>query len=441
MKKQHLLLINPPVYDFSYFDLWAKPLGLLYIAAILKKENFEITFIDCLDKFHPGLKKFPKLKKYGTGKFYSEVVEKPDILKFIPKKFKRFGIPKEILIEELKNLKNIGAILITSGMTYWYPGVKEIITILKEIFKNVPVILGGIYATLCYEHAKSLNPDFIIRGEGEVKILELLKEIFGINISSYYREIDEYPYPAWEFLNRIDYAVILTSRGCPFRCSYCASYKLQENFRERNPQKVVEEIEYLISCFRVKDIAFYDDALLYNSERRIAVILEEIIKRGIKVNFHTPNAVHPKYIERKLAELLYRAGFKTLRVGLETINEERLRKSGDKLRIQEFEKAVEYLKSAGFTEKELGAYILVGLPGQSVLEVKETIIFVKNLGIKPVLAEYSPIPGTPDFYLEKQTSQLDIEEPLFQNNSLLSYRNREFDRDTFQSLKDFANRI
>jgi radical SAM superfamily enzyme YgiQ (UPF0313 family) len=441
MKKQHLLLINPVVYDFSYFDLWAKPLGLLYIAGILRKENFEITFIDCLEKFHPKLEKFPKLKKYGTGKFYFQVVEKPELLKNIPKRFKRFGLPKEILIEEFKKLKRVDAILLTSGMTYWYLGLKEIIELLKENFKNVPIILGGIYATLCYEHAKNLGVDFVIRGEGEIQILNLLENIFSLDIKAKYESIDEYPYPAFDLLKRIDYGIILTSRGCPYNCTYCASHKLQGNFRERNPLKVVEEIEFLVSNFKIKDIAFYDDALFYNKEKRIVIILEEIVKRGIKVNFHTPNAVHPKYIDRNLAKLLYITGFKTIRLGLETINEERLKKTGNKLTIKEFENSIKFLKEANFTNENIGAYILVGLPGQTYEEVKETIVFVKNLGVKPILTEYSPIPGTPDFFLTKSQSLLDIEEPLFQNNSLLPFRSNIFGKENFQILKNLANSV
>lgn len=441
MKKQHLLLINPPVYDFSYFDLWAKPLGLLYIAAILRKEGFNINFIDCLDKFHPGIKKIPKLKKYRTGKFYFQEVEKPALLKGIPKKYKRFGLQKEILIEEFKKIKRVDAILVTSLMTYWYLGVFEIITLLKENFKNVPVILGGIYATLCYERSKTSGADFIVKGGGEIKTLELLENIFDIRVNYNYETIDDYPYPAFDLLTRLDYGIILTSRGCPFKCTYCASYKLQENFRERQPLKVVKEIEFLVSRFNIRDIAFYDDALFCHREKRISVILEKIIQKGIKVNFHTPNGVHPKYIDKSLANLLYKAGFKTVRLGLETSNEERLKMSGGKLRLNEFEKAVKFLKDAGFKEEEIGAYILVGLPQQTLQEVKETIIFAKSCGAKPILTEYSPIPETKDFILAKQDSKLDIDEPLFQNNSLLSFRSNIFDRETYQSLKDFANKI
>ena len=85
MSKYRLLLINPWIYDFTAFDLWSKPIGLLYIAAYLRQIGYDIDFIDCLDKYAPGLsdttgKKQIKIKKYGTGPFYRQKVKKPEIL-------------------------------------------------------------------------------------------------------------------------------------------------------------------------------------------------------------------------------------------------------------------------------------------------------------------------------------------------------------------------
>jgi radical SAM superfamily enzyme YgiQ (UPF0313 family) len=123
---------------------------------------------------------------------------------------------------------------------------------------------------------------------------------------------------------------------------------------------------------------------------------------------------------REVAHLLYQSGFKTIRLGLETANEETQRETGSKVDNQEFQNAIKYLKKASYSDQEIGIYILVGLPGQRVEEVEETIAFVRETGTKPILVEYSPIPQTPLFEKAKRISSFDIEnEPLYHNNSLL----------------------
>ena len=95
------LLINPYIHDFAAYDLWSKPLGLLKIAGYLKELNCQITLIDCLDRSHPKLNEFlkgkaPKSTPFGSGQYYSEEIIKPEIYKYVPRKFKRHGIPPEL---------------------------------------------------------------------------------------------------------------------------------------------------------------------------------------------------------------------------------------------------------------------------------------------------------------------------------------------------------
>ncbi len=110
-----LLLINPWIYDFAAYDLWSKPLGLLYIASFLRSQGFEIRFIDCLDKYATGS---AKIKKYGIGPLPRTVIEKPAILKHIPRRYARYGISEELFIQQLQQNKHVDAVLVTSIMTY-----------------------------------------------------------------------------------------------------------------------------------------------------------------------------------------------------------------------------------------------------------------------------------------------------------------------------------
>ena len=141
-----ILLVNPYTIDIAAYDLWNKPIGLLYLASILKKNGITIDFIDLLDRFDSS---FSEIKnKWGnTGKYHAEKVEKIQIGKKIYQ-LRIYGLPKEIFREKLKKIRDINMILLTSHITYWYKGVLETARILKEYFPNIPIILGGNGAIL-----------------------------------------------------------------------------------------------------------------------------------------------------------------------------------------------------------------------------------------------------------------------------------------------------
>jgi hypothetical protein len=212
---KHLLLVNPWIYDFTAYDLWSKPLGLLYIASFLQKQGFEISLIDCLDN------RAIRSKKYGQGKLPRSVVEKPEILKHIPRQFARYGISEEAFRFKIKNSTPPDAILVTSMMTYWYPGPVHAVRLLRDIFPGVPIILGGVYASLMPEHASEyVQPDHIIQGPGEYAVLKLLSELLSLTYgeNGLSGSLDDYPYPAFHLLGHLRYLVLLTSRGCPYNC-------------------------------------------------------------------------------------------------------------------------------------------------------------------------------------------------------------------------------
>jgi len=428
----HILLINPWITDFAAYNFWIKPHGLLSIASFLRENGFKITFIDCLDSTL-------RRKEYGDGKFQKIEIEKPLPVKSVPRKYSQYGISEEIFRDKIFHIEKPDLIGITSGMTYWYPGVFKSIKIIREFFKKVPILLGGIYATLCYENAvRYSEADYVIRGRGELELLKIISKLLGLElpVANCQLRIDDFPYPAFDLYSHLNYVSMTTSRGCPYRCSYCASPVISGGFKRRNPLKVVEEIGCWTSHYRVNNIAFYDDALLVNPLEHIIVILKEVKKRDIQCNFHCPNGLHVKEISKELADLLYHCRFKTLRLGLETSNEATQIETGGKVDNRSFEEAVRNLKRAGYSENEIGVYIMAGLPGQRVGEVEESIAYVREMGAKPVLAEYSPIPQTPLFEKAKKMSKFDLEnEPLFHNNSILPCQWEGFTLADFRRLK------
>ena len=437
-----ILLINPWIYDFAAFDLWAKPLGLLYIAALLRRRGHEVEYIDCLDIHNPGMVRergLPKRKQYHQGHFFKEEAEKPPALAAIPRRYRRYGITEEAFRERLESVGEPQVILVTSIMTYWYPGPFQVIRLVKERFPKSFVVLGGIYATLCPDHARTYSgADYVLPGDGLGKISSIVEELvkapqYGISKGSH---PDGQAYPAFDLYPILDYGCIQTSQGCPYRCDYCASWRITHGFSQRDPHEVVDEIALWTETHKVPDIAFYDDALLVDSERHFIPMARELLRRDIRCRFHTPNGIHGRELSPEIAGLMYEVGFKTVRLGLETSDAIRQRRIGDKITNREMERAIAYLRGGGFSKESVGVYILAGLPAQRVSEVRESIRFVQSCGATPKLAEYSPIPQTPLWEAAVRASEFDLRgEPLFHNNSILPCRWEGFTWEDLNELK------
>jgi radical SAM superfamily enzyme YgiQ (UPF0313 family) len=190
---------------------------------------------------------------------------------------------------------------------------------------------------------------------------------------------------------------------------------------------VVEEISYWHSKYGITDFAFYDDALLIDADDHILPILEGVVSRGIAVRFHTPNALHIRPLSKEVARMLFRAGFKTIRLGFETAVFEGRHTLDCKVDPDEFEQAVYHLKKAGFTEEAMGAYLLLGLPNQDPKKVEASIKVVKACGVRPILAQYSPIPHTALWEDAVKASRYDLaSDPIFHNNSIFPCQNEPF---------------
>jgi radical SAM superfamily enzyme YgiQ (UPF0313 family) len=302
-------------------------------------------------------------------------------------------------------------------MTYWYPGVVEAIQRVRGCFGDVPVALGGVYATLCPGHARAHSgADWVLAGPGMVASLRLADEVTGHDsCPEGYVDPPTWPLPAHE-LGARPYAGIITSWGCPYRCTYCASHRLQPALVQRKPSAVLEEIA---ACARrgIADFAFYDDALLLHAEQHIVPILEGVLAQGLRLRFHTPNGLHARQITASLAALMRRAGFAQVRLSLETTDEARQSATGGKVTTDAFEQAIVHLLSAGFDARNVAAYILAGLPGQPLSEVEATIRLVQRLGVQAKLALFSPIPGTP----EGDRALPPDSDPLWHNNTVYPY--------------------
>ena len=348
--KGQLLLINPWIYDFAAYNSWIEPLGLLEIAAALRDNGYSVTLLDCLAP-HSGM---PRPHANGSGKLLKTAVDKPLAVACVPRRFGRYGLPVEQFEAALAAAPTPDLVLVASGMTYWYPGVAEAIRRVRARFGGVPVAVGGVYASLCPDHARCFSgADEVIAGPGVVAALRLADQATGHD-SGPDRLADprSWPAPAHDLTPR-PYAAVLTAWGCPYRCTYCAGHRLQPAFVRREPDMVIEEIA---ACARrgIRRFVFYDDALIIDAERHLVPILEGVLARRLPASFY------PQWPSRGDHG---RAGHLDARPVLS-----RPPLAGDglsgpaashrhKVTTADFETAVKHLKAAGFGLADLRGYL------------------------------------------------------------------------------------
>ncbi|WP_169316398.1 B12-binding domain-containing radical SAM protein [Desulfomonile tiedjei] len=421
MKHPTLLLVNPWIHDFAAFDLWARPMGLLVFATRLRKLGWNVSLLDCLDRHHPEMVTL-KSRSLGRGPFHRTLIAKPSCLETIPRTYARYGVDPQIVKRDLESLPVPAAILVTSLMTYWYTGVRETVQLLREVFPKVPILLGGIYASLLPEHAKMhIRADAILPGPAEHSIAEHLQRCTGIRPEIGSDSTGLEFTPALDLLRKVTFIPLLTSRGCPLRCTYCASRTLNSNYLQRPVEDVISELQDACLKYDVLDIALYDDAFLINAERHALPILDEIAERLPGLRIHAPNGLHATRIDSRVAVAMKKAGFETIRIGLESSSDEFHSRTGKKTDLQSFFSSVTNLRDAGFSREQIGVYLLVGVPGQSSAQIEEDVEIVLTAGAYPKLAEFSPIPGTLMWGQALGNSRYPLEEePLFHNCTLLA---------------------
>jgi radical SAM superfamily enzyme YgiQ (UPF0313 family) len=424
--KPKILLLNPPIYDFAAYDFWLKPYGLLSIAGYLRGRADFIIF-DYLDRLHPFMagQKELQFDEWGRGRFYFEKIASPPCLEQIPRYFRRFGLPRSMFQHFLAKQQPCDFVFIQTMMTYWYKGIEEIIEDVRKAWPEAKIILGGSYATLCSSHAQRLGADFLMQGTDMRPLWEY------VNIAP---DLEQ---PAlWEAYEKLNVGALKLSDGCPFNCTYCSVPKVYGKFKARPMERSLAELQLLVKL-GVENIAFYDDALLFEAEKVLMPFLEEVLKCNIKVNFHTPNALNARFITKKLAELMVRAGFKTFYLGFESTSSEWQQRTGSKISSDELAQAVKHLITAGAESTNITAYQILGHPYTNIQELEASMRFVNRLGIRGMLADFSPIPGTPDG--EYCRKWVDMDEPLFHNKT--AFPNILLGFDETNRLKDLQRKF
>jgi len=378
-----ILLINPPqnqVYGKMNSPDYP-PLGLAYIGAVLKKEGYFVKIID-MNAETISIEKFEK------------VISKYDVFGF-------------------------------TATTPTFKATEKLCGVIKKN-SNKPTILGGIHATISFNDCiKSNSIDFVIRGEGEETILELIKaineakqykKIKGISYKEgkkiihnpnrdLIKNIDEIPFPARELFKQKKYSYpdslkspvmpIMTSRGCPYECTYCCTKLIfTRSVRFRSANNVVDEIEQLIKEYGVKEIHIWDDNFTIN-RRRVSEIRDELKRRKIKIKFAFPNGVRVDQVDEERLKCLKDMGVYSMAFGVESGNQGILNKVKKGATMEQVRKTYKLAKKLGF---ETWGFFMLGLYDETEETIKDTINFAKE--IDPDVAKFhilKPFPGTEIF--------------------------------------------
>jgi tRNA A37 methylthiotransferase MiaB len=307
-------------------------------------------------------------------------------------------------------------------MTYWYPGVRQAARLLRERFTATPLLLGGGYAAHLPAHAAATpGVSGIVAARHPTLAWRELARRLALRppAAEEWREV----VPAWDLVPEAPHAALLTSLGCPQRCSYCATPLSFPHWQPRSHASLVTEVE-LLSRRPPRDLALYDDALLHRSREHFLPLVDRLTRLpgAERLRWHLPNAVTPSALDRPVARALRRLGVQTLWLAVEGFDAEVREGSDEKLTVDQLDASLAALDAERFRPRRLGGYLLAGLPGQAVDEVYASLEAVHARGLRIAVASYSPIPGTPSFARCAAALPALAEEPLWQNNTLWERR-------------------
>ncbi len=409
----NILLINPKTPSFIDNKEYYIPSSLLYLASVLKKDGKNVDILD-LNTF-----------KFDDDNLYDNLSNKYE----------------NIIINKITNTKYslIGITCLFSGH---FPLVLDYSKKIKESFKNIPIVIGGIHPTLFpYEILYNCSSvDYIIIGEGENSIVELsnivntkytnklefysdLNKIDGIAYrcnekivintkKSFIEDLDNIPIPAYDLINLKDYyhnttnwhnpknlpincsIPIISSRSCPMKCNFCSMFKVMgSTHRKRTPKNVVDEIELLHNKYNHHHFSFMDDNLTLD-KNHVTEICNEIINRNLNIQFETPNGISVKFLDEEILDLLVSAGLVRVSLAIES-GSDYIRNNimGKKLTRKKIFEIVKLTKK--YKSLYVRAFFIMGTPEDTNDTLMETYNMIKEIDVdKPIVSTLIPFPGT-----------------------------------------------
>ena len=379
-RRMTVTLVQPA--HLTGFSSDQPPMGLAYVASVLQQTGCSVRLIDA------------NVEKLDTDHVQRIIVQQNPV---------------------------VVCVTVTTPLV---PGALALVRAVREAMPSPPTfIAGGPHPTVAPEEL--LGPDgfdFAVRGEGECTIAELiealdtgapLEDIAGLAwrrdgevVENAERELcedlAELPYPDWSIfpLNRYSSLArrhefclpIMTSRGCPYTCTFCYKGVYGSRLRMREPEDVVDEWQFLVERYGAQEIAVIDDNFTMWPDRAIA-ICQLLTERGLdKVPWSTTNGIRVNHAEPEVLEWMKRAGCYRVYFGIESGVQRVLDTLEKRVTLEQVDQAVRAAKDAGL---EVGGYFMLGNVGETAADMDATIDYALRLDLD--MAQFTiatPYPGT-----------------------------------------------
>lgn len=408
-----ILLIDPPFKRFTGFVNFYYPIGLGYVAAVLRNADYEVTILD-VDAIKKGTDidfsdEYKRLELYKDGLNDDGHEAWQDITK--------------VLVDYKPDLVGITA------MTTKFGSVLKTAEIVKRHNPQLLIVVGGPHATLLPDQTlKSENIDMVVRGEGELTFVELvevlvrskgsgvgrngpsaispqLSAIKGISYKNngrvvhnppreFIKDLDEIPFPARDLLmhprnyTSEDMGAIMTSRGCPFNCSYCC-HPWGKRVRHRSVENVIREMKKVKDTYGTTQFEYKDDTFTVN-RRWVLELCDRLISEKVKVNWGCTTRV--ELLNEELVEMMKKAGCNVVKLGIETGSERILKETKKGITFDHVKRAAKLLNRHGIF---WSGYFMIGLPTETEEDIRKTYEFMKELNpYYAGLGIYNPFPKT-----------------------------------------------
>jgi radical SAM superfamily enzyme YgiQ (UPF0313 family) len=445
-----ILLIQPPIQDFYQTSIRTQPIGLAYLAASLKNHGHDVEILDCQTEKKKSipipaelsyLKDFYPFNDLSPFKLYSG--------------YYHFGMDWTEIRKRIED-SNADVFGISSSFTPYHGEALEIAQIVKEWDRRKIIVMGGAHVS-CDPESVLRSPcvDYAILGEGEVRFPLFLEQIgkervrdiekidgigyrtdeeIRINpLQNFIQDLDSILHPARELLDLDRYrmrkkrsTMIITSRGCPHGCAYCSAHLVMgTSFRTRTPEAILKEMKECQEKYGIRIFDIEDDNFTFDQQRAKQLMNLIIEKFGEeKIELSAMNGVSFASLDEELLGLMKKGGFKTINLSYVSTDPSTKERMGRPKTMTEFDEILEEAERIGLN---VIAYAILGMPGQTIEEMVDTLIYLMGNRVLIGPSIYYPTPGTPLFERCKQDDILPPH-PCQWRSSAFPIETKEFNR-------------
>lgn len=381
-----ILLVKP----ISDIHVVSPPLSLAYLASSLKKENAEIRILDCLLKKYSYLDFKKYLQKYN-----------PDVVGF-------------------------------TAFTLEFSSALKMAGIAKSLNPDVKIVFGGPHVSNFPQALNSKEIDFIFISEAEQAFPVFISELKNkkpdfskipclgwkknnkiiFNKIKVIENLDNLPYPDFDLMDFMAYpklylskkhpsAPILTSRGCPFNCTFCSAGRISgKKFRARTPENIIEEIKILKKKYHIKEFQIWDDNFTLDKERA-KKFCDLLVKANLNLVWWCPNGVRLETLDKELILKMKKSGCYAIAFGIESGSEKIQKDMKKNLDFKHLREIVEFSHKIGLRTQ---GFFIIGYPTETKQDIEKTIALATSLPLdRASISLFQPLFGSEIYYeLEKQ---------------------------------------